>query len=112
MKKLPATAAERAFHLQAWQKSGLSRRAYGKQAGISASTLSYWLRHRSAGTLPDFLSVSVAESMPGRPSAPVPQVDASVAIELANRRVLRLSGRADLVWLAELLQMLESLPCG
>jgi hypothetical protein len=106
VKRSRTKAEQRAFHLKAWQASGLSQRAYCEQAGLALSTLSYWHRHRPTVAAPEFLPVSV------RAAEPEPQFESSVVIELANRRKLRLSGRTDPSWLAELVRLLESLPCG
>ena len=106
MNKSQTQAEYRAFHLKAWRQSGLSQRAYCERAGLALSTFSYWHRHRPADSAPEFLPVSVVAA------TPVPQPEASVVIELANRRALRLSGRTDPVGLAELVRLLEALPCG
>ncbi|MCL4743707.1 MAG: hypothetical protein KJZ54_16040 [Phycisphaerales bacterium] len=42
MARTQTTEAERSDHLRAWEASGLSARAYGKQVGINPNTLVGW----------------------------------------------------------------------
>lgn len=81
-----------------WQASGLSRRAYASEQGLSLGQLVYWVRRLSkAPAVPGLLPVRVA------PAGPL-----VVAISLRNERgwTLSLPGDVPASWLAELMRAL------
>jgi hypothetical protein len=107
-------------HFAAWQRSGLSQRAYCEQHGLSYSAFGYW-RGRAGDTSetssqppPAFVPALVA------PPAPVPLVESapgpsgrigSVEVRLAHGRSLVLAGDFDEALLALVVRAVEQAPC-
>lgn len=84
--------------------SGLSVREFCKRDRLTESQFYAWRRtiaERDGEASPSFVPVVVSDE---------PTSDASIAIELAGGRVLKLSASTPAAWLAELLLALEARP--
>lgn len=111
-------AAQRREILAELERSGLTLRAFAKQRGIAAGTVSYW-RHaenkRARGARPQqespcagrsrFVELSIADA-PVRAGEP----DGSFALRLRDGREVTIPSSFDAAALARLLRVLEA-PC-
>ena len=83
-------------HVEAWQKSGLSQRAYGLKHNLALSSFSYWQRKLNPGhraSKSQFASVKVS---------PV-QTTTPVRLVHPNGFVIECSAGTDVVWLQSLM---------
>lgn len=70
---------ERLTHIELWQESGLSRRAYSEQAGIKYGTFKSWFekRHRQGNS---FIPLEVSPQVP----SPCEPTDEGITINYPN----------------------------
>lgn len=93
-------------HIEGWQSSGQSQRAYCEREAIALSSLRWWLRKRRAADRPDtmrFVPVEVGAA----PAA----CEGPIEVVLLSGRRLRLSAPRNETELARLVRLLEVLPC-
>lgn len=93
-------------HIEGWQSSGLSQRAYCEREAIALSSLRWWLRKRRAADRADPMSFVPVEvgAAPGACEGPIEVV-------LLSGRRLRLAPPRSETELARLVRLLEVLPC-
>jgi len=96
-----ANAAQRAKHLAAFDRSGLSAAAFARQQGLNYTTFCGW-RHRRAKVKdsPDFVQIEV----------PPPTTPAQLAIELGAGARMRINSAGQIELAARLLQTLNAIP--
>jgi transposase-like protein len=96
--------AERADHLDAFERSGLSAAAFARKLGIRPGTFDAWRRQRrtAARAAPSFVQVEVAPA----------QGAVDLVIEFGSVARLHLASAAQVALAAQLLQALNSRrPC-
>ncbi len=94
------TPYQRQQHIEAWQKSGLSRSAYCRLHGLHATTFSGWVRRYTAPADergPGLIPVEVRREE---------ETDAGLVLRLSGDARLELPATVSPRWLAELLQCL------
>ena len=95
-------------------KSGLSVAAFCRQHGLRKGTLSFWRwkfaqeARRAPRPTPAFVPVHVAPTAPARDRGPAV---GELEITLAPERRVRVSGRVEPAWLAEVLALVAALRC-
>ena len=99
-------------HFAAWQRSGLSQRAYCDRHGLSYSAFGYWrgrVRETSFQPPPTFVPALVAP--PAAAPAGPPGRIGSVEVRLCHGRSLVLAGDFDEALLALVVRAVEQAPC-
>ena len=88
-------------HIEAWQVSGLSQRAYCRQHGLHAKTFGNWLRiyrnRRMNAAIPSLIPVTI------NPTVPFTE---SLYLRGSNGHTLQLPANVSPQWLGELLKCL------
>lgn len=92
------TPYQRQQHIEAWQKSGLSRSAYCRLHGLHATTFSGWVRRYTAPASGRGLGLIPVEVQR--------EADAGLVLRLSGGTQLALPATVSPRWLAELLQCL------
>jgi hypothetical protein len=95
--------ATRIQHLSDWQKSGLSKRAYGAQHGITANQLGYWRKLevvRGARKKSAFVRAKVVKDQPAPDFRERAQL---VRLVVGGNSVLEISTTVDPIWAARLI---------
>lgn len=78
----------------AFERSGLSRRAWCGRQGLNASTLDYWRRQLGERAVPELVPIVVSGGV----------VTADIEIALPGGTRVRVPGTVDAVWLSALLR--------
>lgn len=105
---LPAQAWKRKQYIQEllaqYKQSGLTRRAFALQEGLSVSTLDYWRRRYSLESPPCTPQVETTFVEVGRPR----QAGAAIEIVLRNGRALRVPECISRESLLHFIEIVES----
>ena len=84
-------------HVEAWQRSGLTKSAYCRAQGLNAKTFSRWCQLAQASAVPPAKLFPVEIE-------PAANLSASIILKLASGDVLELPVSSSASWLRELLQ--------
>jgi len=90
-------------HIEAWQVSGLSQRAYCRQHGLNAKTFGNWLRiyrnsRRMNAEVPTLIPVTI------KPTVSSTEL---LYLHVSNGHMLQLPANVSPQWLGELLKCLD-----
>ena len=94
------TSKQRQQHVEAWERSGLSRSAYCRLHGLNKTTFSRWVRRQASAVVmpaPGLIPVEVKREV---------AADAALVLRLTGGAQLELSAAVSPAWLAELLRCL------
>ena len=95
-----STAETRRKHIEAWQKSGMTQRAYCRGHGLNAKTFGNWVsKHRTDQIIgsPALIPVTIR---------PLPVSENTLRLRGHGKHVLELPSTVSPHWLGELLKCL------
>ena len=93
-------------HLDAWRRSGLSRKEYCQQHGLSYHALSYQHRKNPSGSIVDAGPVIV--QIPSGLTTPAGKGQGQIRLNIGDRFVVEISSQFDQATLHRLLTVLEA----
>ena len=95
-----SSSESRRIHIEAWQKSGMTQRAYCRAHGLNTKTFGNWVRKYRVDQVmcsPALIPVTIK---------PMPMPESTLRLRGQGKHVLELPSTVSPLWLGELLKCL------